>query len=110
MDAAPTAPADQPLPDSLTLNYFESSDPPRPVDPDAAGDLIEHGLDVARIIVERVTIADAEGISARACPRHALEALNGIVGAHVDWPDSKGLNEWKRKALELVEERSQLTE
>ena len=52
VDAAPAAAADQPLPDSLTLNYFESSNPPRPVDPDAAGDLIEHGLDVARIIVE----------------------------------------------------------
>jgi hypothetical protein len=25
-----------------------------------------------------------------------------------DWPDSKGLNEWERNALELAEERSQL--
>ena len=45
---------------------------------------------------------------ARVCPRHALAALNGITGAHVNWPDSKGLNEWERKALELAEERSQL--
>ena len=56
----------------------------------------------------RVTIVDAEGTSGRACPRHALAALNGITGAHVDWPDSKGLDEWERKALELAEERSQL--
>jgi hypothetical protein len=48
------------------------------------------------------------GPSARACPRHAVAALNGIVGAHVDWPESKGLNEWEHKALELAEERSQL--
>jgi hypothetical protein len=34
--------------------------------------------------------------------------LNGIVGAHIDWPESKGLNEWEHKALELAEERSQL--
>lgn len=56
----------------------------------------------------RVTIVDSTGASSRACPRHAVAALNGIVGAHVDWPDSKGLNEWERKALELAEERSQL--
>ena len=46
--------------------------------------------------------------SARASPRHALAALNGITGAHVDWADSKSLSEWERKALELAEERSQL--
>lgn len=56
----------------------------------------------------RLTILDAEGTSARVCPRHALAALNGITGAHVNWPDSKGLNEWERKALKLAEERSQL--
>jgi hypothetical protein len=56
----------------------------------------------------RVTIVDAEGASARACPRHAVAALNAITGAHVDWADSKGLNEWEREALELAEERSQL--
>ena len=32
----------------------------------------------------RVTIVDDEGASARACPRHAVAALNGIIGAHVD--------------------------
>jgi hypothetical protein len=37
-----------------------------------------------------------------------VAALNGIVGAHVDWPESKGLNEWEHKALELAEERSLL--
>jgi hypothetical protein len=39
--------------------------------------------------------------------RHAVAALNGITGAHVDWADSKGLNAWERKALELREERRQ---
>ncbi len=56
----------------------------------------------------RVTITDAEGATARSCPRHALAALNGITRARVDWPDSKGLNQWERTALELAEERSQL--
>jgi hypothetical protein len=56
----------------------------------------------------RVTIVDAEGTSGRACPRHAVAALTSIAGAHVDWPDSKALNEWERKAVELAEERSQL--
>ena len=36
-----------------------------------------------------------------------LATLDGITGAHVDWTDSKGLNEWERKALELSEEREQ---
>jgi hypothetical protein len=56
----------------------------------------------------RVTIADSEGDSACGCPRHAVAALGGITGAHVDWTDSKGLNEWERKALELTGERSEL--
>ena len=56
----------------------------------------------------RVTIMDAKGDSARACPRHAVAALDGIASAHVDWADSKGLNEWECTALELAEERSQL--
>ena len=56
----------------------------------------------------RVTITDSEGATARGCPRHAVAALDGITGAHVDWADSNGLNEWERKALELSEERSQL--
>jgi hypothetical protein len=47
----------------------------------------------------RVTIADTEGASARACPRHAIAALDGITCAHVDWADSKGLNEWSAKPL-----------
>jgi hypothetical protein len=57
----------------------------------------------------RVTITDTEGGSARACPRHAVAALDGITGARVDWADSLGLNEYERKALELSEERSQLS-
>ena len=56
----------------------------------------------------RVTIMDSEGITARGCPRHAVAALDGITAAYIDWTDSKGLNEWERKALELSEERSQL--
>ena len=56
----------------------------------------------------RVTITDAEGATAHGCPRHAVSALDGITGARVDWPDSKGLNQYERKALELAEERSQL--
>jgi hypothetical protein len=56
----------------------------------------------------RVTITDSEGGTARGCPRHAVAALDGITGAYVDWADSKGLNEWECKALELSEERSQL--
>jgi hypothetical protein len=51
---------------------------------------------------------DCEGATARGCPRHAVAALDGITGAHVDWADSKGLNEWERKALELSGERSKL--
>jgi hypothetical protein len=56
----------------------------------------------------RVTIVDAERASARACPRHAVAALDGTTRAHVDWADSKGLNESERKALELSEERNRL--
>ena len=52
-------------------------------------------------IYARVMIMDSEGASARACPRHAVAALDGITGAHVDWTDSRGLNEWERTALEL---------
>jgi hypothetical protein len=56
----------------------------------------------------RVTITDTEGAAARGCPQHAVAALEGIIGARVDWADSKGLNEWERRALDLSEERSQL--
>ena len=56
----------------------------------------------------RVTIIDAEGVSARGCPRHAVAALDGITCGRVDWPDSEGLNQWERTALELAEERSRL--
>ena len=54
----------------------------------------------------RVTVVDAEGDRVRGCPRHAVAALDGTKGAHVDWDDSKGLNEYEVKALELSEERS----
>jgi hypothetical protein len=56
----------------------------------------------------RVTIIDSHKDSGRACPRHAVAALDGISRARVDWSDSKGLNQWERTALELAEERSQL--
>ena len=56
----------------------------------------------------RVTIVDSGGASARACARHAVAGLLGIASAHVNWADSKGLNEWERTALRLAEERSQL--
>ncbi len=55
----------------------------------------------------RVTLTDAEGDTARGCPRHAVAALDGIAGARVDWADSRGLNEHERLALDLSEERSQ---
>jgi hypothetical protein len=56
----------------------------------------------------RVTIVDCEGATARGCPRHAVAALDGITGAYVDRADSRDLNEWERKALELSEERGRL--
>ena len=56
----------------------------------------------------RVTIVDGRADSSRACPRHAVAALDGISRARVDWSDSKDLNQWERTALELAEERSQL--
>ena len=56
----------------------------------------------------RVTITASEGAAARGCPRHAVAALDGITGAHVDWADTRGLNQWERKALELSEGQSQL--
>jgi hypothetical protein len=49
------------------------------------------------------------GASARACPRHAVAALDGISGARVDWVDSKGLTEHERMAVELAGERSRLS-
>ncbi len=36
----------------------------------------------------RVTIMDPEGTSARACPRRAIAALDGIASARVDWAAS----------------------
>ncbi len=45
----------------------------------------------------RVTIMDSEGASARACPRHDVAAFDSIIGAHVDWADSEGLNERERR-------------
>ena len=54
----------------------------------------------------RITITDSEGATAGGCPRPALD---GITGAHVDRADSKGLNKWERKALELSEERNKLS-
>ena len=56
----------------------------------------------------RVTIMDSGGACAPACPRHAVAALDGITSAHVDWADSRDLNQWERTALELSEKRSKL--
>lgn len=47
-----------------------------------------------------VAIVDAEGKSAPACLPHAIQALDGIEGSHVDWARFTG-NEMARKALEL---------
>jgi hypothetical protein len=46
---------------------------------------------------------------ARGCTGHAIATLDGITGAHIDWADSKGLNRWECKALEISEERSTLS-
>jgi hypothetical protein len=51
-----------------------------------------------------VTVTDTSGGSARACPRHAVAALDGIDGARVDWAGTRGINEFERKALELTEQ------
>jgi hypothetical protein len=40
----------------------------------------------------RVTITDALGDTARGCVRHAIDALDHIDGARVDWADTKGLD------------------
>jgi hypothetical protein len=55
--------------------------------------------------VAKVTINDITGQGARACLQHAIAALEVIDGAEVDWDDSKGLNEYERKALELTKPR-----
>jgi hypothetical protein len=55
-----------------------------------------------------VAIADATGDCARAYVRHAAAALDGIDGARINWADTRGLNQFERKALELTEEISQL--
>jgi hypothetical protein len=54
--------------------------------------------------IARVTIVDAAGDRGRGCPRHAVAAMDGIDGARVDWADTKGINEYERKALEITEE------
>lgn len=56
----------------------------------------------------RVTLADTQRETARACPRHAVAALNGITGARVVWADTRGVNDHERAALIIAEERSQL--
>jgi len=57
----------------------------------------------------RVCIEDGAGQSARACPRHAVAALDGLADARVVWDDTSGINEWEVTALLLAEERSQLS-
>ena len=58
----------------------------------------------------RVTVTDLDGESARGCARHAVQALNGVIGLRVDWHSSRGLNEYERRAIELAEERSRLAQ
>jgi hypothetical protein len=53
-----------------------------------------------------VTIADALGDITRGCVKHAIDALDHITGARVDWTDTKGLNEFELKALQLTDERA----
>jgi hypothetical protein len=57
----------------------------------------------------RVSVEDEEGQRARACPRHAVAALDGLAGARVVWDDARGINEHEVTALRLAEERSQLS-
>jgi hypothetical protein len=55
-----------------------------------------------------VTIEDITHQRDRACPRHAVEALNRLASARVIWDDTHGINEHEATALRLAEERSQL--
>jgi hypothetical protein len=57
----------------------------------------------------RVTIQDAGGQRDRACPRHAVAALDGLASARVIWDDSRGVSEHEATALRIAEERSQLS-
>ena len=57
----------------------------------------------------RVGIEDAHGQRARACPRHAVAALDGLAGARVIWDDTRGINQFEVTALRIAEERSQLS-
>jgi hypothetical protein len=57
----------------------------------------------------RVSIKDAEGQRARACPHHAVAGLSGLAGARVIWDDTHGINEHEATALRIAEERSQLS-
>lgn len=50
VEAGPATKAGEPLPASLTLHRYESADPPRPVDPDAAGDIVDSGITAADVI------------------------------------------------------------
>jgi hypothetical protein len=50
--------------------------------------------------------AELSRISIKAA--HEWQPFDGTIGAHIDWPDSKGLNEWELLALVMAEERSQL--
>jgi hypothetical protein len=56
----------------------------------------------------RVSIEDAERQRVRACPRHAVAALDGLAGAHIVWDNTHGINEHEVIALRIAEERSKL--
>lgn len=57
----------------------------------------------------RVSVEDAEGQFARACPYHAVAVLNGLAGARVLWDDTRGINDYEVTALKIAEERSQFS-
>lgn len=52
----------------------------------------------------RMTIIDATGDSARACPQHAVAPLGSISGTRADWADTRGITQFERTTLEPTEE------
>lgn len=75
--------------------------------PDDRAPLPVHGRSAVRPL-RRVTVEDLARQRGRACPHHAVQALNGLVGATVIWGVSRGINEHEITALTLAQERSQL--
>jgi hypothetical protein len=61
-----------------------------------------------RVAVRVVVLFLTARFTWRRCWTGIARRQNPEKSGHVDWPDSKGLNQWERTALELAEERSQL--